>query len=130
MTIAAWCLLAAFLLIYIPRGPTIRGALKQEGGYDILEPRAQEARLGGRALRAHSAHLNMLEAFPAFAAAVLINHILATDPAWRDGLALAFIAARIVYIPAYLYDWGYGRTAVWAVGFFATLALLALPALA
>jgi len=130
MSVAAWCLFAAFLLIYWPRGATIRGILKREGRYDILEPRAQEARLEGRALRAHSAHLNMLEAFPAFAAAVLLNHVLASDPAWRDGLALAFVAARIIYIPAYLYDWGYGRTAVWAVGFFATLGLLILPAFA
>lgn len=130
MPVAAWCLLAAFVLIYWPRVIAYRATMAQEGRYDILEPRAQQQRLAGKALRAQSAHQNMLEAFPAFAAAVLLNLILPSDPAWRDGLAIAFVLARAVYIPAYLGDWGYWRTAVWGVGFFATLGLLLLPAFA
>mgnify|MGYP005876324677 CR=1 FL=1 len=129
MTIAAWCLLAAFILIYAPRGPALRGILEQEGHYDILEPRAQQARLKGKALRAMGAHQNMIEAFGPFAAAVIMAHFLEADPLWRDGLALLFIAARILFIPAYLRDWGYGRTAIWAVGLIATLILFILPAL-
>jgi len=128
MTIAAWCLLAGFVLIYWPRGMAYRATRAQEGRYDILEPRAQQQRLAGKALRAQSAHQNMLEAFPAFAAAVLLNHILASDPLWRDGLALVFVVARVLYLPAYMRDWGYWRTAIWAVGFFATLGLFLLPA--
>ncbi|GER05917.1 membrane protein [Iodidimonas muriae] len=128
MTLAAWCLLAAFLLIYAPRGPLLKSTLTQEGRYDILEPRAQQARLKGKAMRAYGAHLNMVEAFGPFAAAVIMAHILEADPLWRDGLAVTFIAARLLYIPAYLRDWGYGRTAVWAVGLLAVIGLFILPA--
>ncbi len=130
MTIAGWTLLVAFLLIYLPRGRAIRGAIRAEGRYDILEPRAQQARLEGKAARAQAAHQNMMEAFAPFAAAVLLNHILPSDAVWRDGLALVFIAARLLYYPAYLNDWGYGRTAVWAVGFLAVIGLFLLPAVA
>ena len=127
MTIAAWCLLAVFLLIYLPRFAAIRGAIAQEGDYDIINPRAQEARLEGRAARAQAAHLNAVECFAPFAAAVWVAHAFDADPALRDGLAVAFVVARVVYIPAYLNDWGYGRTGVWAVGWFATIALFILP---
>ncbi len=128
MTVAAWCLVVAFVLIYIPRGTAIRGAIRQDGDYDISNPRAQQARLRGRAARAQAAHLNMVEAFAPFAAAVLLDHLLAADPFWRDALAVTFVAARILYIPAYIRDWGYGRTGIWAVGLLATLALFLLPA--
>lgn len=130
MTIAAWCLLAAFLLAYIARGPAIRGAMKMDGRYDINDPRGQQARLAGKAARAQAAHQNMIEAFAPFAAGVLLNHILPTDAAWRDGLAVVFIAARIVYYPAYLHAWGYGRSLVWLVGALAVIGLLILPAFA
>jgi len=132
MTIALWCLLAAFILIYVPRVPALKGAIAQEKRYDILEPRAQQARLTGRGLRAQSAHQNMVEAFAPFAVGVLLNHIesVPTDAALRDILALVFIATRLVYIPAYLNDWGYGRSAVWAVGVLAVIGLLTLPAMA
>ncbi len=130
MTIAAWCLVAAFVLIYLPRGAAIRGAIRQDGDYDISNPRAQQARLQGSAARAQAAHLNMVEAFGPFAAAVLLDHLFAVDVFWRDTLAVVFVAARILYIPAYVRDWGYGRTAIWAVGLLATLALFLLPAFA
>ncbi|RMF16159.1 MAG: MAPEG family protein [Alphaproteobacteria bacterium] len=130
MTIAAWCLVIAFVLIYVPRGAAIRGAIRQDGDYDIINPRAQQARLEGRAACAQAAHLNMVEAFGPFAAAVLLDHVLGADAFWRDALAVIFIVARVLYIPAYTRGWGYGRTAIWAIGLLATLGLFLLPAFA
>ena len=102
MDISIWCLLVAFMMIYAPRMPAIKGVIKAEGRYDLGNPRPQQARLTGRAARAQAAHLNSLEAFAPFAAAVWVAHYGGTDPALRDTLALVFVGARGLYILAYL----------------------------
>lgn len=127
MTIAVWCVFASFILIYLPRGMTIRGAVRQDGGYDVHHPRAQEARLEGKPARAQAAHHNMIEGFAPFLGGVWVAHAFGADAALRDGLALAYVAARLVYIVAYVGDWGYGRTAIWFIGWFATLGLYLAP---
>ena len=38
--------------------------------------------------------------------------------------AWVYLGARILYVPAYYLGWRPGRSAIWAVGFFATLTLL------
>ncbi|MBN8632515.1 MAG: MAPEG family protein [Rhodobacterales bacterium] len=38
--------------------------------------------------------------------------------------AWAYLAARILYIPAYALGWRPWRSAIWAVGFFATLTMI------
>ena len=45
--ISIWCLIATFVLIYIPRLPALQGTLRQEGRIDLGHPRIQQARLEG-----------------------------------------------------------------------------------
>jgi len=38
--------------------------------------------------------------------------------------AWVYLAARVLYIPAYVYGWQPGRSIIWAAGFFATLIMI------
>ncbi len=127
MTIAVGCVIAFLAIAYGVRWWVIRGAIAQEGRYDNSLPRIQQARLTGRAARAQAAHLNSLEAFAPFAAAVLVAQGYSELDGWRDGLALAFVVLRLVYVQAYLGDWGSGRSLVWGLAFLVTIALFCLP---
>ena len=129
MTIAFWCVFVAFVLNMISKGPVAAAMARQPRGYDNRTPRDQQAGLEGWGRRAVAAHLNGFEAFPAFAAAVLIAAVAGADPVWTDRLAVTFVAARVLYIPLYIADWAMLRSAVWTVGFLATAAIFLLPLL-
>lgn len=124
MTIAYWCVLIAALLPYVLTGYA-KGSAR---GYDNRAPRDWQARLEGRAARAHWAHLNSFEAFPFFAAAVIIAHLAGGEQNVVDWLAMGFIAARIVYSVLYIAGIARLRSVVWALGFFATIALFIIAA--
>jgi len=73
------------------------------------------ARLDGWRQRANWAQLNGFEAFPPFAAAVIIAHLLAVPQARIDLLAMAFIAARVVYGILYLANLPSLRSLAWMI---------------
>jgi uncharacterized MAPEG superfamily protein len=129
MDIAIWCLIATFFLIYAPRLPAIQDALRQEGHIDLAHPRLQQARLTGRGARAQAAHLNTVEAFAPFAAALWVCYHYGVDAGVRDGLAITFVIARVLFIGAYLADLNPWRTVVWSVGHLAILGLFLAPLL-
>ena len=104
MTIPFFCVFLAFLLNIISKGPVAIAMAQQSGGYDNKNPRDQQASLDGWGRRAVAAHLNSFEAFPAFAAAVLVAVVAGADPAWTMRLAVTFIVARTLYLPLYLLD--------------------------
>jgi uncharacterized MAPEG superfamily protein len=112
MTIALWCVLAAGLLPYLATTVAKAGA----GGYDNRDPRAWLEQTQGFRRRAHNAQMNSFEAFPLFAAAVIIAHVLEAPQERVDALALIFIAARGAYIGCYLAGWHAARSAVWLIG--------------
>ena len=118
MTSAYCCLLIAGLLPYIAVG-----FAKSGGGYDNARPRESMATFGGRQARAVAAHANSFEAFPFFAAVVLLAGVTHADPQWINGLAVGFILARIVYIIAYLTDRPLLRSIVWMIGIACVLAI-------
>ena len=123
MTIAYWCVLAAGLLPYF----TV-GIAKWSKRYDNRSPRDFEAALEGRRKRAHFAHLNGFEAFPLFAAGVIIAHQLHAAQNVIDSLALTFIAARVVYVGFYLADKATLRSLAWAIGVGCSIALFVIAA--
>jgi len=127
MTIAAACLPILFFLAYAIRWPAVKGAIAQEGKYDNIEPRKQQARLTGKAARAQACHQNTLEIFAPFAAAVWVAHAFSDWAALRDLLAVLFVLSRGVYVYAYLNDWGNGRSVVWIVGWLLVLLLFLMP---
>ena len=114
--ISIWCVFAVFVLIYLPRFATLKGTLRQEGHIELGYPRIQQARLEGLGARAQAAHLNTVEAFAPFAAAVWVAHHYGVDAGLRDLLAVTFVAARVLFILAYLADLNPWRTVIWSVG--------------
>ena len=125
MTLAVWCILAAALLPYV----TVAFA-KMRPGYNNRSPREWEARLEGRHKRAVHAHENHFEAFAPFAAGVIVAHLAHAPQGAVDGLAVAFIAARIAYTAAYLADRHALRSTLWMAGFACMVALFAVAAAA
>ncbi len=108
MTIAFWCVLVAALLPYAPFGLV--------KGLDAKNPRVKVRDLTGLPARAHSAHLNAFEAFPPFAAAVIISHLTLGANAWTNILALAFLVARFAHMGFYLADQSTLRSAAFGIG--------------
>lgn len=120
-------MLIAWLLAYAPKIPLSVVMARQPEGYDNKLPRAQQDRLTGMGARARGAHLNSFEAFPPFAAAVIVAHLGGGDPRRASLLAIAFVAARVLYIAAYLANLDKLRSTLWTIGMLATGGLFLLP---
>lgn len=120
MTFAFWCVLVAALL---PYATVALG--KYDRTYDNRSPRDWEAKLEGRARRAVFAHQNHFEAFPAFAAAVIVAHLAGAPQLAIDVLAGTFVVLRVAYTAAYLGDRAALRSLLWLGGFCCVVALFA-----
>ena len=127
ISVAYWCVFAAALLPYIWIGLAKVGAR----GYDNRDPRGWMARQEDpRRQRAHAAHLNAFEAFPAFAVGVILADIAGVSDARIALLATVFVAARVAHGLFYIADQAMLRSLVWFVGIACTFALLIQAALA
>ncbi len=124
MTIAFWCVLIAALLPYLAT------LVAKAGGerYNNRDPRAWLERQQGLRKRADNAQKNSFEAFPFFAAAVIIAHLTQAPQERVDILAIIFIAARVAYLVCYLADLHWARSLVWMLGFVACLTIFVLGA--
>lgn len=118
MTTAYWMILVAG---FLPYWPTI--ASKWRRSYDNAAPRAGVDRLPPRQQRAYWAQLNAFEAFPLFAAAVIIAHLAGARQATVDTLAMAFVGFRVAYTLAYLYDRPLLRSLLWCGGIICVIGL-------
>ena len=127
MTIADWCILAAALLPLITLAPV---KTFDRGGYDNADPRAPGFYRDGLRARAWGAHLNGFEAFPFFAAAILLSEMRHAPQGMIDALAAGYVAVRLGYLAAYLGGRPALRSALWAVGLLLNIGLMVLPALA
>ncbi|KHL75522.1 membrane protein [Pseudomonas putida] len=116
MTVALWCILIALFLpplcALIAKVSSGRFGLK-----DNHDPRAFLDTLSGLPRRAHAAQQNSYEAFPAFAAAVLVADIVGNaEQVTQDVLGVMYITSRLLYIICYLADWAALRSLVWFAG--------------
>jgi len=125
MEISYWCIMIAGLLPIL----TVSVAKYGRRDFDNNEPRAWLDKQTGLRRRADYAHRNHFEAFPFFAAAVLVAQQTGAAQEWIDGLALAFVAARVVYTALYLNDLPSLRSLSWTVGYACVLGLFAVSAL-
>ena len=126
MVIAYWCILIAALLPYA--WVTIAKASGER--YDNRDPRAWVARQQNpRVHRANAAQLNGFEAFPAFAASVLMAQFAGVDPGRIGLLAIAFVAFRILHGILYVAGQHRLRSLAWFVAFACMLALMVQAAL-
>jgi uncharacterized MAPEG superfamily protein len=124
MTFAYWMLLAAAVLPYVTVG------FAKAGGIDNRAPRVDIERLSGWRKRADWAHRNHFEAFPPFAAAVIVAHLAGVPQERIDLVAGLFIVARIAYTGAYLADRATFRSLIWTFGIGCVVALFIFASLA
>ena len=124
MTTAFWCVLIAALLPYL--GTIVAKSSGER--YNNRDPRAWLDRQSGLSRRADNAQKNGFEAFPFFAAAVIIAHLTQASQERVDILAIIFIVARFGYFVCYLADWQAARSLVWMIGFVACLTIFVLGA--
>ena len=130
MALSYWCVLLACLLPIVAAGVakwvTFSRSVR-EGGFDNEDPRAWLARQSGRRARANAAQANSFEALPLFIAAVLTAQQLQVQQELIDGLALAFVLLRVVYILLYVTNRAAARTLVWSAGLAVSIALMVSP---
>lgn len=85
-----------------------------------------EDKLSPITLRLRRANANFTENIGPFIIAVLVVVLAQKTSALTAALAWVYVAARILYVPAYALAWVPGRSLIWAAGFLATLSLLLL----
>ena len=106
-----------FVLMAVPLNIQL-GPDKTAGPRDeALEPKG----VPGRLYRAMNNHF---EALILFTIAVVVVTLGGQSTDFTANCAWTYLAARVLYIPAYASGAPYVRSLVWAVGFFATLAML------
>lgn len=124
LTLAAILQVIQFALMAVP-------ANLELGVGKTLSPRDPE-RLGGtmqdlvsvetsRLIRAMNNHF---EALILFTIAVVVITLSDQSTPTTQYAAWTYLAARILYVPAYALGWVPWRSLIWAVGFFATLTML------
>ncbi|MBL9050211.1 MAG: MAPEG family protein [Tabrizicola sp.] len=77
--------------------------------------------LTGRLQRAMNNHF---EGLILFTLAVVVVTLGDQSTNVTQYAAWAYLAARVLYIPAYAFGWRPWRSAIWGVGFFATLTMI------
>lgn len=84
-------------------------------------PSRQISILTGRLQRAMNNHF---EGLILFTLAVVVVTLGNQSTATTQYAAWTYLGARLLYIPAYALGWRPWRSAIWAVGFFATLTMI------
>ncbi len=114
MTIAEWCLFGAVMLYLSTLAPAKALGHRE---FDNAAPRSDEFYEHPVRRRVLGAHINGIETFPFFAAAVLLAEFREAPQPWIDGLAAAFLVSRIAFVLAYVGDRATLRTMLWNVAF-------------
>lgn len=107
-------IMAAQVFLTRDVGPKANAGTR-EGVEDRLSPTTQRLR---------RATANFVENLGPFLIAVVVVHLTGKTSALTAILAWVYVAARIVYVPAYALAWVPGRSLIWTVGALATVALL------
>lgn len=122
MTLAYACILIAALLPYVW---TIIAKRSAKGRFDNRDPRQWlEKQEDPRSRRADAAQKNAFEAFPAFAASVVMAQLAGVDPRHIGWLAVAFVIFRLLHGVFYIGNQASMRSQVWFGGLACVIALL------
>ena len=126
MFIAYCCILVAACLPYVWATIAKSGA----PGYNNKDPRGWIAKQDSYRVRnAYGAHLNAFEAFPAFAAAVLMAQFAQVEAQYVAWLSMSFIAFRILHGVFYLTAQQALRSLAWLGGFASVLGVMLMAAM-
>jgi uncharacterized MAPEG superfamily protein len=126
MTVAEWCVFGAVMLYLLTIAPFKAIGFRRFDNSRPRDPTFFEDPLRARAL---GAHINGIEAFPFFAAAVLLAEFRVGPQRLIDELAVLFLIVRIAYVLTYLGDRPTLRTILWSIGFTINLAIFFMPAI-
>ena len=126
MTIAEWCIFGAVMLYLLTIAP-----IKAVGFHSFDNSRPRDPAFFQEPLRARAlgAHANGIEAFPFFAAAVLLAEFRTAPQNLINELAVLFLIVRIAYIFTYLGDRPTLRSILSNLGFAINVAIFFLPAI-
>ena len=124
MTVAEYCIfgvVALYLLTIVP--------IKWIGfrHFDNSKPRDPAFYEDAIRARALGAHQNGIEAFPFFAAAVLLAEFRAAPQSLINELAVLFVIVRIAYVLTYVGNRPRLRSILWNIGFVINVAIFFLP---
>ena len=96
----------------------------QVGTKKALGPRDTPVQLTGKAGRLQRAMNNHFEGLILFGIAVMVITYSGQGSGMTAIASALYLAARVLYVPAYVFGWVPWRSLIWAVGFLATLYLL------
>jgi len=126
MTVAEFCVFGAVLLYLLTIAPFKPIGWRQFDNAKPRDPAFYQDPLRARAL---GAHLNGIETFPFFAAAVLLAEFRAAPQNLINELAVLFLIVRVAYVLTYLGNRPTLRTILWNIGFAINVAIFFLPAI-
>jgi uncharacterized MAPEG superfamily protein len=119
LTLAALLQVVQYALFAIPANREL-GVGYTSGPRDRPPPRPLSERTG----RLQRALTNHFEALILFTIAVLVVTLAGRSGALTEACAWIYLAARLLYIPAYALGWQPWRSLIWAAGFLATVIML------
>jgi len=99
--------------------PYIAAHILNVGLLPALTYRADDTPLPGWAARAKKAHYNAIENLVPFAVLVIVAHLTKTANEATAAAAIAYFWARLAHYVLYAANVPFGRTATFAIGWFA-----------
>ena len=126
MTAAEWCVFGTLMLYLLTIAPIKWTGFRRFDNSKPRDPAFFQDPLRARAL---GAHINGIETFPFFAAAVLLAEFRASPQNLVNELAVLFLIVRIAYVLTYLGDRPTLRTILWNIGFAINLGIFFMPAI-
>lgn len=116
MTFAYWCVLIGALMPLTWTGIAKWGGSRKMPIAANRNPREFLGTLTSHQKRADWAQQNAFEAFPAFAAAVIIAHIAGATQSTIDTIAAIWVIARLLHGVFYVMDLSTARSLAYFVG--------------
>ena len=119
LALAALLQAVQFILFAIPAN------MELGPGYtSSARDRPPSRQISDRTGRLQRAMNNHFEGLILFTIAVTVVTLGNQSTQLTQSCAWVYLAARALYIPAYVYGWRPGRSIIWAIGFFATLIMI------
>jgi uncharacterized MAPEG superfamily protein len=125
MTVAEWCVFGTLMLSLLTIASVKWIGFRRFDNARPRDPSFYEDPIRARALGAHQ---NGIEAFPFFAAAVLLAEFRIAPQRLIDELAILFLIVRVAYVFTYLGNRPTLRSILWSIGFAINIAIFFMPA--
>ena len=119
LTLAALLQVGQFVLFAIPANVELTP--DYTSGPRDLPPKRQMSKVTARLQRALGNHF---EGLILFTIAVVVVTLSNQSSGLTAACGWAYLAARVLYVPAYAFGWSPWRSLIWSVGLLATIVML------